>query len=462
MALHVSRFTIDSWMGVEHLEIDCKEINRVKGDNGTGKTSVIRALSSMLNGGRDPKAIRHGSKSAEVSLQLSNGKTFIQVETEKGVYLYTLDENGRRIPARREDLRNMLDSFAVNAAKFESAKPDERLRLFLEAMPLTVTEEQLAAACGDCMVVPPGGASGHALDVIDKTYGRLEEIRRGVNSDHRSKKAHSEELEKTLPAEGGAKLNERRSEVRREKEALERSMQEANDTCRETISAAERNFAVACEEAVAAATEESNDAIRQYESLIAEVKAGIAAKRSSLERERDAGIAEIREKAQSELLASAQGAGQKRSTLAAEEATLNAQIDEHQRAAGTRDLLARLKPEIVSLSRQSEAQTSALKRLTELRRTLTAKLPIPGLEPRDGDLYYKGVDWDHLNTATWVTLFVGLCTLRAPKGGGFIVLDGAECLGQAKQQGLEEYCKKKGIQIIYAAVAEGPLRVEVE
>jgi hypothetical protein len=460
--MRVNQIIIDSWMKVEHLEIELGAVNRVRGDNETGKTSVTRAISSMLLGGHDPKAVRHGAKSAEVSLKLSNGETFIQVTTEKGVYLYTLDANGRRIPARREDLRKLLDSFAVNAAKFETATSDERLRLFLEAMPLKVTEEQLAEACSDCMAIAPGSAAGHALDVIDKAYTRLEEIRRQGNADHRSKKAHSEEMEKTLPTGGGATLHERRAEVRREMASLDLSIQEADAKCLDAIRVAECNFSVAYEQEIAAIQEEANKSIRALEAQIADIKAAVAAKRSMLTTAKDSDVADATAKAQAELLESVKGVGDKRASLAAEEATLNAQIAEYQRAEGTRDLLKRLKPEVEALARRSEAQTVGLKRLAELRRTLTDKLPIPGLEFRNGDIYYRGVDWGHLNTATWVTLFVGLCTLRAPQGGGFIVLDGAECLGAAKQAGLEEYCKKRGIQIIYALVDEGPLRVEVE
>jgi len=375
-------------------------------------------------------------------MRLSDGREITQTTTPKGVYL----RDGQGKPVTRESIRALLDSYAVNIGRLVGATAEERLKLFLEAMPVTVTAEQLQAACGDLPVVEPTDASGHALPAIDKVYDRVEAARKDLNVAVRTQKGYVAQLEKALPPAETETAAQEYETVRTQRLEAQIAIKEA-------------------ERAIDTALKTENDVIdadadvrtRGIKGRIAELQAELTEISKSSSLLKLEAVGRIRGAHQ----VAASEAQQAHAALASREATLKAQADEHTRGKVTREAIANVNGEIDLTVSRSNLHTLALERLADLRNNLTKDLPISGLEIRDGEIYYKGVHFDDLNTATWVTLFVGLAALRAPNGG-FIVLDGAECLDSDKLAGLEAYCKKKKLQVVYALVSEGPLRVEAE
>ena len=60
MGLTVEQFVIKNWMGLERCLIDFGSVTRIAGANETGKSSAIKALQSMLEGGHQGRKVRNG------------------------------------------------------------------------------------------------------------------------------------------------------------------------------------------------------------------------------------------------------------------------------------------------------------------------------------------------------------------------------------------------------------------
>ena len=106
----------------EYLDLELGDITVIVGATDQGKSSIIRALSAIINNDRDGVAfVHHGAKSTMVLLRLE-GSCEVILEKGKGINRYTLDGNvydkvGREVP---EDIRNALEIWPLEFDKSTS------------------------------------------------------------------------------------------------------------------------------------------------------------------------------------------------------------------------------------------------------------------------------------------------------------------------------------------------------
>ena len=106
----------------EYLDLELGDITVIVGATDQGKSSIIRALSAVINNDREGIAfVHHGAKSAMVLLRLE-GSCEITLEKGKGINRYTLDGNvydkvGREVP---EDIRKALEIWPLEFDKSTS------------------------------------------------------------------------------------------------------------------------------------------------------------------------------------------------------------------------------------------------------------------------------------------------------------------------------------------------------
>ncbi len=134
-----------------------------------------------------------------------------------------------------------------------------------------------------------------------------------------------------------------------------------------------------------------------------------------------------------------------------------------QRAAQARETIAKLRAEAEQLADQAQGTQAALDGLAALRLKLLQRLPVPGLEIRDGELYFEGIAFERVNTAKRVKVAIRLAIERAvakASGVPLIVVDGLECLDEATFAAFLEVAPETGAQLICSRVSDGPLTVK--
>jgi len=131
------------------------------------------------------------------------------------------------------------------------------------------------------------------------------------------------------------------------------------------------------------------------------------------------------------------------------------------RAKQTRENIVKLEKDAMDLESQAEGMTAIIDKLDAYKAQLLSNLPIPGLEVSNGEVLYKGVSFDRVNTAQKVKIAVELAKLRAGKLG-LVCVDGIEALDQGMYEAFRAEAIKSGVQMVVTRVTDNDFAVEVD
>jgi len=438
--MRVQQIRIRNILGIDELDITPGAVTKISGKNGTGKTSILEALKSMVDGGHDASLIRKGAESGEVVIVLDDGSEFRRSVTEKGAYLTGRDADGKPIKKARAVIEQMLDALSANPVAFLSAPPAKRAAWLLEVMPIQVSDEDLTAAAG--RRVAGDGLNG--LEAIERTRKMLYEERTAVNRAEKEKRATAEQLQRSLPAETPADLAGSSVDAHDRLRAIDAEIATAKHEARE-----------AAEEEIGAENGRAAVAVDALREQIRTLQAQIADR----ERARDAQIQKIKDLARNILEQTLAEKTAERSAVAAEVARLDQLAEEHARAENTRAIIDQMTAEADQRKREAEELSAGLERIQALRNRLLEHLPIKGLEVRDGEIFMDGIQFDRLNTAKKVQIALKVAKLRAGECP-LVLVDNLECLDSQTFAAFEAAAKKLDMQFVITRVSDDVLTVQ--
>lgn len=436
--LTVRRIRLENILGIAELEIELGTLTLLEGKNGRGKTSVIEAVLALLGGGDTSDLLHNGAEAGEIFAELSDGTWFRRRVTIDGKNALTAGHPDRgRLTAPAKYLSTLLDGVALNPVPFLSTSDEaERTQLFLKAMPLKVTPDEVAVALvgvklddeARSAVRAHATAGGHALEVIDRIARVLYDERTGVNRIQKEKTAAAADLRVALPEAmpDADALEQRRSAILSELGDIDGAITKGRR-----------------------ALTEKRDA--EKAAAEAELEATIAAARAR----RDERVQAANDTATTEATELIDGVREKRDALSAE----RAQIDEQLTHVATLSaVLARAKENETAAEtakRASQEITAAMARLDALKSTKAADLPIKGVEIKDGRVIVNGVPFPRVNKAEQVKVALRLAILRSgERPVKLIVADGLEALDSEARDALVKNAPEFGVQIIGSRVTD--------
>lgn len=432
--MQINHIKISSILGIDELELSPKGFTTISGPNGTGKTSVLEAIKGALASGHDATLLRNGAEKGEIVLVLDDGME-ISKTVKSGASTTDVRRDGKKISRPAEAIKALTDALSVNPIDFLLAKPKDRTRVLLEAMPLEADTEHLTEIAG----VPVQAQAGvHALHVIDQVHKQVYDARTGTNRAVKEKQATINQLEAAVPPapEG----------VSGDEDELQAQINAAKDNQDETNGKIDAKLTRLRNEHAAKVQKMREDLQAKIDALKDEAMKAVEAENAAM--------------AEQEGLASA--AREKASTKyheAVQPLQTQLQVIRNDReAAGRRkqtlDTIATMQTEYEKLKAEAEQQTGALTAIEQYKSDLLASLPIPGLEVRDGEIYRNGVIFDRLNTAQQVEVAVEVAKLRAADLG-VVCVDGLELLDSNTLEAFKESALDSGLQLFITRVTDG-------
>lgn len=194
--MKIAKLTIHNFLKLKDVEMNPSKTNIIVGKNKQGKTSILKAIRTAFTGDADSTSIRIGEGKAEITLELDtlNIKRTI---TEKGNYLDISNKEGMKMPAPQKYLDGILGTFSFNPIEFFEKKPAERKKYLLNAIKLTINQDELAVYTGEKLTGLDYEA--HALEVVEQARKFYYDKRTIANSETTKKEKALQELTSKIP-----------------------------------------------------------------------------------------------------------------------------------------------------------------------------------------------------------------------------------------------------------------------
>jgi len=188
--------SIHNFLKLKDIEMNPSKTNVIIGKNKQGKTSILKAIKAAFDGKVDESVIRDGESKAEIVVELDdlNVKRTI---TEKGSYLDVSNKEGFKVPAPQKYLDGILGTFSFNPVQFFELKQVERKKYLLNAIKLTLSQEELAKYTGEKLAGID--YTKHALEVVEDARKYYYDKRTGANAEVTKKRKTLDELSSSLP-----------------------------------------------------------------------------------------------------------------------------------------------------------------------------------------------------------------------------------------------------------------------
>ena len=194
--MKIVKLTIHNFLKLKDIEMNPSKTNIIVGKNKQGKTSILKAIKAAFDGGVDEKMIRIGENKAEILLELDEFDVKRTI-TEKGTYLDVANKEGYKVPSPQKFLNNLLGVFSFNPVQFFELKLLERKKYLLNAIKLTISQDELAQYTGEKLAGIDYGK--HALEVVEDARKYYYDKRTAANSEVSKKRKTLEELSAKIP-----------------------------------------------------------------------------------------------------------------------------------------------------------------------------------------------------------------------------------------------------------------------
>jgi DNA repair ATPase RecN len=417
--LKVEEIKIENVFGVRELAFDPDGVSVIRGDNDTGKTSVLRAISLLLGGGHDPEALRKGADSGKVEFELSDGTRVWASLTENGTY-YKID--GREDVTARQLLEAIQDEISVNPIQILQARPQDRGQILLEAMPMTVDAGEVRDA-----VAPVWGFTGdaigefdltqHALEVLgDKSsgaIGTLYQKRQELHGAKRDKQGTVSDLQQSV------EQHDDPESIRRERHDIDEKLQDARED-----------------------KEEDLDEVDEWERRqIEQIREEAESRRQDIRKMHDGHIRDL------------EGTRER----------LTERIEQAEKAEQTKEIIKQRKDELSELEDRYDRLTEAIENLRGLRTDFAEDLPEGVRVGDDGEIIGpEGIPFENWNEERQVRFAAKIAEMRRGRLG-LIPIDGIEKLVGEQREAFLEWARQSDAQFVLTeAVAGEPLTVAHE
>jgi len=415
----------------ESLDIEPGTVTVISAANGNGKSSILKALLSVFEGGWDPSVIRDwgkptAAKRAVVSLLLDNETLIKKTTTHKQSTLEVVAGDGTKVASPAAYVSQLASGFALDPISFVAAGQKgaagwkERQKFLQTVLPTSFTAEEIEAAGCELDDAEKVLATWD-IEAFDLLLKNRFERRTAVNTKKETLDGTITTLTRSLPGETGSK------DWAKEAKELEADIQRAQSIVDQELVTVDRDL-----DATLA------DFRQQFEQACADARA-------EAEKQRQA----IREVAQKQM-------DPKKAELAVAQERARAA----DKVAGTKADIEKVRAQSREAGKVAVALDRAIEGLRDLKKAKLSQSPLPGIEIRDGRLFVDGKDYDsQLNTATQMTVAFQLASLGVGKMG-LMLCDRGESFDDSTWQEFLSAAAASGLQVIVAKVSSGDLKIE--
>jgi recombinational DNA repair ATPase RecF len=438
--MKITKLTIQDFLGIRMLKFDkCGKLNYVTGDNGVGKSSVLKAIKEAFSAsyGKDPNIVHVGKDKAEIMIELDGAVTIERKFNAAGANTLKVVDNGQPVSKPQTFLDSLFGPNVFNPVAFFLASPADRRSLIMTALDLKVTEKEMAKMLSEYAALVDFTRydfSKHALTLIEQirteVYERRAEQNRNLIRMKKSIEQDRLEMPQTFDPDEFKDFNYQ-------------AAMDAYEVAQEEI--AEHNQAMAKREGLRARYNQIQIDIQSLREKIAKLEeeaAGILEQGTKLKGETEAFVAQDIEGMRKRLDAfqASQKLIVKMDSIRDREKELDDAEIEHSDLDSLHKLLAESVPKQVLMA---------------------AQVPLEGFEIRNDDVYVGGVAFDKLSQSEQIRFGVRLARfLSNDKKLKVILVDGIEALSKKNRDAFITEAKDDEYEYFITHVTDGELAID--
>jgi len=195
--MHIKRIEIKNWLGIKELLFSPGKINKVSGDSGTGKSSLVEALEKLFtNKNRRTEVIRHGEEEAELFVELDDGLQAVRkIRTEKADYL-KVKHDSKAVSSTESFLRKLINGDIFRPIEFVQKSPKEQTEIILNMLQIDWTIDDIKSWFGE---VPEADYQLHILQILKQIENGYYAERESINREINLLRANIEGIKRDLP-----------------------------------------------------------------------------------------------------------------------------------------------------------------------------------------------------------------------------------------------------------------------
>lgn len=197
--MKIAKLTIHNFLKLKDVEMNPSKTNVIVGKNKQGKTSILKAIRAAFTGDADSDSIRIGENKAEIIIEVDD-LNIKRTITEKGNYLDISNKEGMKMPAPQKFLDGILGTFSFNPIEFFDKKASDRKKYLLNAMKLTITQDELATYTGEKLTGLDYEGT-HALEIVEQARKHYYDQRTVANGEATKKEKALQELNEQIPTD---------------------------------------------------------------------------------------------------------------------------------------------------------------------------------------------------------------------------------------------------------------------
>lgn len=399
--MNIAYLGVKNILGIEAYEYAPGKINLIEGANGQGKTSLLRAIQGVVAGGHDGTLLRNGQDKGEIVLIFDNGMTLKkEVRADKSKVTLT-DKEGKKVNKAASFIKEIVDNVGLNPIQLLTAPPKERVKLLLGTIPMEIPADKIEEATG---LKVAAGEYRHPLDVIQEMRKKFFDDRTETNRELKEKTVYVDKMREAIP------FKKQEGSFKEELEAVLTERRAIEGTMKDEL--------------------EAQDVLR------------------------DRAIEEIREKysaVKDQIKSECQG---KLEALAGREAVARENVLNEDKVAKAVEYVSEGEKEMESLKETSLEYTACIDALDGIKADLLKKLPIDGLEVKDGDIYLDGVAFDSVNESKRIRFALTVAGMRETELP-VVCVDGLEALDENSFSLFKKEAEKTKMQFFVTRVTEG-------
>ena len=424
--VYLTSLEIKNLGGLPYFKAEMGQMALITGENGSGKTTCLNAILTFFEGGSDPDFVRAGCEEGEATIVFSHGYTAHKKITRQGYELTVTSSDGGKLRAPATWIKELAPSLSFDPIGFLNSEPKDRAAFLLQNLPLSFTADEVNAVLG----VPALSTSVTLQKVNELWQGKYDE-RTKLKKDVRDLEGTIKELRDALPKDGERDWG---AEVARIQDAIGQLDQQKASIASEIELEAEQA---------------RNEKRQSIGAEIAELRKQITVKEAEL----SDFLAKVDVAAVESLADQTKAIQEQRDPLVVELTTARANAEQHQRAAGIRDLIAARKKTLEGHISEEMRLDKVIEGLMKMKHQKLKELPIAGLDLKSDSkgrpvILIDSIPLDKLNRQQQLYVAIQAVSLSAGRLP-LILLEAAE-LDDAHVAELGDAAKDAGLQLVLA------------